>query len=164
MCLSDSPHTDADLSCITLTLNWRLHTSAWDSSFIGGFLHTDSDFCRKCHQGDLHHLPCVAGEPSWARVRRRVYVSLTLVCAIFSTHQVRKLQKSLASGHFQFSQKPREWFPCILEKANAALFNLIITRRTIAKNQAHCFLCLKNQPGQHFECFHFSSPKDRKAL
>ena len=30
MCLSDSPHTDADLSRITLTPNWRLHTTAWD--------------------------------------------------------------------------------------------------------------------------------------
>lgn len=56
-----------------------------------------------------------------------VDVSLMLVCAIFSTHPASKLHKSLAYGHFQFSLKPREWFPCVLKKANAALFNLIFT-------------------------------------
>lgn len=57
------------------------------------------------------------GHMGWGGVGAgRVPVSLTSPCAIFSTHQARKLHKSLASGHFQFSQKPNEWFPCIFQK------------------------------------------------
>lgn len=93
----------------------------------------------------------------------RVDVSLKLVCVIFSTHPASKLHKSLANGHFQFSLKPREWFPCVLKKANAALFNLIITQKTMAKNQAHCFLCLKKKLKDHSKRFNFSFPEDKKS-
>lgn len=54
--------------------------------------------------------------------------------------------------------KSQESGSCILEKAKAAVFKLIITWRMRAKNPAHCILCLKNMPRQHSKCLNFSFP------
>lgn len=93
-----------------------------------------------------------------------VDVSFTLVCAIFSTHPASKLHESLASSHFQFSQKQREWFSCILRIGKGCLIQANHYLRMSAKHPAHCILCLKNNPGQHSKCFPFCFPEDRKVV
>lgn len=157
--LSHTCHTQMQISAPAFwLLNGDVHASA-ETPFFGGFPHLDSNFRRRCHQGDLHHLSSVSGEASWAHVGGRKTWRFPHVglCYFFHPQSQEAAQISGKQPLSVFSEAERV-VPCILKKANAALFNLIITWRTIAKESS--LLCLKNKPGRHSKRFHFSLPED----